>query len=190
MSQQAAQSTTVTLEQFERIPESTRYKLELSRGLVVREPRPGAKHGVITSRIYNLLYEQAERAGLGHVLIHSGFLLSTDPPTMREPDIAFITHDYHTNTLPEGFWPFAPELAVEVISPSNAVSYITQKAVQYLEAGTRLVWVVDPASRTIWAHRSLHDVKILLESDELDGEPVIRGLRAPIAPLFAEWGVR
>jgi Uma2 family endonuclease len=187
MAHEARPSTVLTLEQFERIPDSTRYKLELSRGLVVREPRPGARHGVITSRIHNLLFDSGERSGHGLVVTQCGFLLAEDPATVREPDVAFITPEHHTNTVPDGFWPFAPDLAVEVISPSNTVSYISQKVVEYLEAGCRLVWVVDPPSRTVWVHRSLNDGRILRENDELTGEPVIPGLRASVAALFAAW---
>src|SRR5688572_1523646 len=187
MDKQQERSGLVTLEEFERMPELTRYRQELSRGRVVREPRPGARHGVITSRIFMLLMEQGEQLGHGRVLTHNGFLISREPPTVREPDVAFSTNAQLPDALPDGFWPFSPDMAVEVISPSNKFSAINDKVGQYIEAGSRLVWVVDPSTRSVWVHRSLQDVKILRGNDELTGEPVIPGLRHSLRELFADW---
>jgi Uma2 family endonuclease len=177
----------VTLEEFECVPESNRYKLELSRGHVVREPRPGARHGIIWNRVYDVLLQHGQRAGYGICVAHAGFLLASEPPTVREPDIAFITRERLPADLPDGFWAFAPDLAVEVISPSNTVSAINDKVLQYLEGGSRLVWVVDPRTHSVCVYRSLHDIRILRRGDVLDGTPVIPGLSVSLETLLADW---
>jgi Uma2 family endonuclease len=187
MERQRELSARVSLEEFEAMPEETGYRLELSRARVVREPRPAARHGVITGRIFRLLLEQGEQPGHGRVLIHNGFLLSREPPTLREPDVAFSTNAQLPDAIPDGFWPFSPDLAVEVISPSNTVYDINEKVVQYLEAGSHLVWVVDPHTRSVTIYRSLQDATILRGGDELSGEQVIPGLRQSLRELFAEW---
>jgi Uma2 family endonuclease len=189
MSYEAKPTITVTLEEFERVPESTRYKLELSRGHVVREARPGARHSIIWNRVFDVLMEHGQRVGLGLCIAHGGFLLSSEPATVREPDIGFIARERLPVILPEGFWPFAPDLTVEVLSSSNTMSEINDKVLQYLEAGSRLVWVVDPRTPSIGVYRSLHDIRILRRGDLLDGEPVIPGLRVPVDVLLADWTV-
>lgn len=175
----------VKLEEFQRMPEEDAYRVELVRGRIVREPRPGAEHGWLTGQLVERIGSFARQRGLGIVVTETGFLMSVDPPTVRGPDAAFIAaENLPTEDIPKGFWTTAPDLAVEVVSPSNTAAEIQEKVLEYLASGSRLVWVVDPATRTVAAYRSREDIRLLTEGDVLDGADVLPGFRLAIAELF------
>lgn len=127
----------------------------------------------------------ARRHGLGKTWIETGFILAEDPPTLRGPDIAFIA----AGRLPprEGRGRFVttiPDLVVEILSPHERAEEVREKVSEYLVAGVRLVWVVDPATRTVALHRSGEDVRVLAEGDALDGEDVLPGFRVAVDVVF------
>jgi Uma2 family endonuclease len=155
----------------------------------VREMGPaGAVHGRLELRIGRRLAEHVEGHGGGEVLVGDvGFVLALphDPERVRAPDVAFVT----TARLPEGRLPErfirgAPDLAVEVLSPSDDPVEVQQKVRDYREAGTRLVWVLAPRARTATVYRANGSARLLREGDQLDGEDVLPGLAIPLAELF------
>ena len=175
----------LTLEEFERLPEENGYRLELSAGRVVKEPPPGAIHGWVSRNLLLPLGRYAEEHSLGLVTFQTGFLLTAEPPTVREPDLAFLAREHlPSEGPPRGFWTMAPDLAVEVVSPSNTATEIREKVLQYLRAGSRLVWVVDPDTRSVAAYRSRQDVQLLTENDVLDGADVVPGFRLDVSEIF------
>lgn len=113
-----------------------------------------------------------------------GVVFPGEPPTVRGPDIAFYTTDRVPDPLPEGFLTAAPDLAIEIVSRGNTVSRLLEKVTEYLAAGTRLVWVVDPSSRTATIYRSRQDIRILTEEEVLDGAEVVSGFRAVLAEIL------
>lgn len=123
---------------------------------------------------------------LGEVLLaETGFLLSRDLDTVRAPDIAFIHNNHLSATVPEEtFWPGAPDLAVEVLSPGDTSGEIDEKVKAWLDSGTTVVWVVNPAWRNVTVYRSPTDVKILTENDELTGEDAVGGFRCRVGDIF------
>jgi Uma2 family endonuclease len=124
--------------------------------------------------------------GVGRAMALTGFQLSVEPPTVREPDVAFIAADrLQPEGFGRGFWPGAPDLAVEILSPSNRATEIQAKVLEYLDAGTRMVWVIDPQSGTATAYRSREDIRLLGPGDALDGADVLPGFRLPLSELFA-----
>lgn len=132
----ASQDPEITLEEYEHLPDEPEYIVEVSRGRLVRQPRPGARHGRIATQIGHALYEFVRSHELGSVELESGFVLAHQPLVIRGPDVAFIARSRLPDTVPVGFWPFAPDLAVEVLSPSNTASAIEAKILEYLDAGT------------------------------------------------------
>lgn len=173
----------LTLDEFIRLPdEETRN--ELVRGRVVREPPAGFEHGGLAAHIAHRLREFVAREDLGMVVgAETGFILFEEPPTVRAPDAAFVARD----RLPEDrtdFAPLAPDLAVEVVSPSNTMPQIHDKVCDFLDAGSRMVWIIEPRRRTVMVYRSRDDIRLLTEGDELDGGDVLPGFRFPVAELF------
>jgi Uma2 family endonuclease len=177
----------VTLEEFERMPEEDAFRVELVRGRVVREPLPGARHASLNARLLSRIDAHVRTHDLGITLAEAGFILSVDPPTVRGPDIAFLGKErIPEEGVPVGFWPGAPDLAVEIVSPSNRAGEIREKVLEYLGAGTRLVWVVDPATRSVAAYRSREEIRLLTAGDDLDGVDVLPGFRLALSVLFAQ----
>lgn len=175
----------LSLEAFRRLPEENAYRVELSRGRLVREPRPGAEHGWLTGRLVRLLGSHAEEHHLGVVVTETGFLLGQDPATVRGPDAAFIASGrLPAEGIPSGFWPMAPDLSVEVVSPSNTASEIQQKVLEYLEAGTQLVWVVDPGPRTVTAWRPPREARVFREGETLEAGKALPDFRLDVSALF------
>ncbi len=164
-----------------------RYRYELVRGEVRRMNPSGARHGVLAARIAALLDSHVRAHGLGEVMgAETGFVLASDPDTVRAPDAAFVTRERVERTgLTEGFFPGAPDLAVEVISPRDSYTEVEDKALAWLAAGSRMVLIVDPRRRTVTVYRSPADIRVLAGEEAIEGDDVVPDWRAPLAELFA-----
>jgi len=160
-------------------------RCELLRGDLVMMSPAGSRHGAIALRIGSILLDFVNRRGLGVVLgAETGFQISYDPDTVRAPDAAFVRADRIGGGLPAGFFPGAPDLAVEVLSPSDRASEVSAKVENWLSAGCLAVWVVDPKTHAITVYRSSHESTIFNPSDTLDGGDVLPGFRTPVAEVF------
>ena len=148
-------------------------RTELVRGrMIVREP-PGFRHGDIAVNLTVVISQFVRARNLGRVLSESGYVLFTNPDTVRGPDVSFVREERVPDPLPLGFARFAPDLAVEVLSPDDRPGDVLQKVADYLRAGTRLVWVIDPDRRQARVHRADGTIAIVTENDVLDGEDVL-----------------
>ncbi len=116
----------------------------------------------------------------------NGFPCFPDAPgKVRKPDAAFIARDrYSTGDLSDGFVSLAPDLVVEVISPNDLATDVEKKVEEYLGAGVRLIWVIDPETRTVRIHRGDGSAARLRQDGELSGEDVVPGFRCPVRDLF------
>jgi Uma2 family endonuclease len=132
-----------------------------------------------------LLNEHVQRLGLGTVLVEAGYVLRRMPDTVRGPDISFVSvARLPSNQIPETFIPGAPDLAVEIISPSSRWSEVEEKVADYLAGGARLVWLVDPRERRVVVRYPDRAPAVLAENDTLDGEDVVPGFTLPVAELL------
>jgi Uma2 family endonuclease len=165
----------LSIPEYARLREAEAFRSELVRGVLVREPRPGAWHGRTQTRLARRLDAFAEAGNLGTVFTDVGVAIPRKPGTVRGPDVAFYGRDRLPPPIPEGFLELAPDLAVEIVSPSNTVSELLEKVIDYLDAGTRLVWVIDPRSRTATVYRSRADIRVLREDEILEGGDVLPG---------------
>ncbi|MGH8569674.1 MAG: Uma2 family endonuclease, partial [Gammaproteobacteria bacterium] len=158
---------------------------ELVRGMMrVSEP-PGGFHGVLAGRLAAKLVAHVEQHGLGTVLVESGYLLRRDPDTVRGPDLSFITAArLPADRMPIAFIPIAPDLAIEVLSPEDRPGEIEERIADFLEAGTRMVWVVDPSRRRVLVHRRSRPPRMVGAGGALDGEDVVPGFRLSMVELF------
>ena len=143
------------------------------------------EHGRVVLRLGRIVASFIEAPGLGDALgAETGFRIGVDPDTVRAPDFAFVSRERLPEvTSPRGFGIGAPDLAAEVVSPGDSYSEVEEKVLDWLRAGTRLVWVVDPRTRTVAVHDASGNVSIL--TDVLTGGNVLPGFECRISDLFA-----
>ena len=159
-------------------------QVELVRGrLVVKEP-PGYLHAVIAARLTFELMQYVRAHDLGQVVSDPGFTLERNPDTVRAPDIAFVQRSRVPDPLPTAFAEFAPDLAVEVLSPYDRPGETLAKIGDWLDAGTRLVWVIDAARRQARVYRQDGTEAVLSETDALRGEDVLPGFSCPVSSIL------
>jgi Uma2 family endonuclease len=160
---------------------------ELVRGeLRVSEP-PGWGHGNIATRVIVRLGAYVEAHGLGYVTGEAGYVLERGPDTVRGPDAAFIRWDRRPGPdVEHRYFEGAPDLAVEIVSPSDRAGEIAETVEGYLAKGTRAVWVVYPTRRQVVVYTPDGAARTLRESDRLDGGDVVPGFSCPVAELFPE----
>jgi Uma2 family endonuclease len=162
---------------------------ELIKGELIKvSPPPGHEHGLVAMNLAGPLYEHAKKNKLGNVYAaETGYLLEENPDTVRAADASFISRERIAKAgAVRGYWRGAPDLAVEVISPSDTVGRIEGKVAEWLESGTRAVWLVSPKLHTVTVYRSLTDIAVLTEKDMLDGGDVVLGFQIAIAEIFAQ----
>jgi Uma2 family endonuclease len=137
-------------------------------------------------RIAARLFQHVEAHNLGTVYAaETGFQLAQDPDTVRAPDVAFVSRQRLAAVEEtEGYWPGAPDVAVEVISPSDRYTDVEDKVVEWLEAGSRMVIVVNPRQRAVTVYHSRTDIIRLTEEDTLEGGDVVPGWQLPIREVF------
>jgi Uma2 family endonuclease len=170
-------------------------RVELVRGqLVVREPA-SFNHGELTLRIgvalTNHLEQEREREAWPRArgrlaAADPGFTLARRPDTVRAPDLAYVSRERFSGPMPEGFPELAPDLAVEVRSPGDRAGELHAKVADWLSAGTQVVWVVEPARRTVTVYRADGTVHVCSGDDLLTGEALLPGFVLPLPLLFAE----
>src|SRR2546422_877614 len=160
-------------------------RTELVRGvLVVREPA-GYNHGRVIAQLTGRLWSHVERTAAGQLLgAETGFTLFRDPDTVRAPDIAFVHRDRLPDPASRGFVDLAPDLVVEVLSPDDRPGETLGKVGDWLQTGTRLVWVIDPERRTARIYRADGRETSVTEAGELRGEEVLPGLACPLSSLL------
>ena len=168
------------------MPSGGRTPLELVKGKLYEMAPAGGRHGRVAMRIGTLLNAYVESTGLGQVFAaETGFILQRNPDTVRAPDAAFVAQGrMPPGETPDGYLALAPDLAVEVISPTDRPRDIREKVADWLNAGTRLVWVIYPSSRTTTVHRPPGTVEELEEADTLDGADVVPGFTCVLGELF------
>ncbi len=160
-------------------------RVELVQGvLVVREPA-GSRHGLVAMSLGVELGVYVKRTGAGGVFAaETGFKLSTNPDTVRAPDVAFVTRERLPSPGATGYAELAPDLAVEVLSPDDRPGEVLAKVADWLSAGTRLVWVIDPWRRLARVYRQDGSEALVTGDGALDGEDVLPGFSCPLASIF------
>ncbi|MCV2488238.1 Uma2 family endonuclease [Geodermatophilus sp. YIM 151500] len=157
---------------------------ELVEGTLRTMTPAGGEHGRIGARLLIRVGVFVEAQQLGEVFTaETGFWLARDPDTVRAPDVAFVRADRVPDARVPGFVPLAPDLVAEVVSPTDRAVEVAGKALSWLDAGVRLVWVVDPENRTVTVHRP-DGASVLRAQDVLHGEDVLPGFALPLRELW------
>jgi Uma2 family endonuclease len=163
------------------------YRYELIEGALKKMSPAGSKHGQVALTIAGLLWQHVRAHKLGVVFAaETGYKIASNPDTVIAPDASFVRQaEIDRLGETEKFWPGAPDLAVEVVSPGDTAREVREKVAAWLAAGTQMVWVVDAKKRTISVHRKQADVAVLTEKDMLDGADVVHGFNCKVAEVFA-----
>ncbi len=184
------QSPAISADRFLELIAQPEYKernIELVEGKIVEMPHANAEHAEILSVLHYAIAHFVYKNSLGRLGVgDAGFILARNPDrrdTVRGVDLAFISKAKSPAPWPRTRLEIAPDLAVEVLSPSNTAMDINLKIGQILQAGTASVWIVDPQSRTVTVHTSDGAVT-LREGDTLTGGDVLPGFELPVADIF------
>ena len=160
---------------------------ELVRGKLRTMTPPGSDHGRIAATMGGLLFVHARETGSGVTVGETGFVLARDPDTVRAPDAAFIARERaETIGRTPKYWPEAPALAVEVISPDDTKREVHEKALEWLAAGSIIALVLDPPKRTATVYSGEDNTPhVHSEQDKLDLSDAVPGFSVVVAELFA-----
>ena len=178
----------MTAEELWRMPDDG-MRHELIYGELRTMAPSSGEHGWIALNVGGPLREHVRAMALGRAFAaETGFMLARDPDLVRAPDAAFVSRErVEALGRVEGFWPGAPDLAVEVVSPGDTHAEVTEKALAWLAAGSRMVLVADPSRHAVTVYRSREDIRILVSEagDVIDGADVVPGWKLPVAEVFA-----
>jgi Uma2 family endonuclease len=171
--------------QFVRLPENQSKKYELIQGKVIEMPAPSPLHAYIAGIIYATILRYLQQNPLGFTFPDSvSYILLDDTEVI--PDASFISY-HRQKTLPEKFV-IPPDLAVEVVSPSNRPRQMLNKVELYLQSGTRLVWVIYPDEQVADVYRMNDDGRLISQKltikDAFSGEDVLPNFELPLKDIF------
>jgi Uma2 family endonuclease len=170
---------------FERYGGKDSPSYELVKGKLVEMTPPSGVHGETAIAIGSALYDFVRRSNLGRVMVETGYTLGREPDTVRGPDVSFVMAE----RVPQGGWARGyvegpPDLAVEVVSPSDSAAEVEGKVHDYLSNGTRRVWVVYASTKRLLAYSLDGSVRWYQEEDTLEDQELLPGFAVPLAELF------
>jgi Uma2 family endonuclease len=166
------------------------FRYDLLEGELRKMSPPGSVHGYVTMEVSYRLAEHVRRNSLGSVFAaETGFRIGRNPDTVLAPDVSFIRKERIGVTgIPTAFYPEAPALVVEVVSPADTAEEVDDKMHRWFAAGVELAWVVYPSGRTVTVYNGLDSIRVLSENDMLDGGSVVPGFTCRVGDLFAALG--
>ena len=173
----------MTAEELIRLPDDG-LRHELIKGQHLTMPPPSPEHGAVMTNVAVLLHQHVRAHHLGKVITgDAGFKLESDPDTVLGPDVAFITQERIAGISTQ-YFPGAPALVVEVLSPGDRKAKVDGKVNMWLEAGAAVVWLINPKTRTVEIRKADGPNELLTLEDELTGDDIIPGFSCRVAELF------
>lgn len=179
-------SPLMTVEELQCLPRDGTLRA-LERGELIEMPPAGPDHGEVCAAVIEYLRHFVRTRRLGKTYgSETGFILAETPDTLLAPDCAFIRRERVSSLdRQRGFLKVAPDLVVEVLSPSDTMKSAVDKAVKWLRAGTQQVWIVSPRHRTVTILESPDAAgKVLSESEVIENILILPGFRLAVADLF------
>lgn len=174
----------MTLEEFERLPDDGR-TYEVSEGELITLSGPKSLHSRILRKVYKAVEAYLDKSDLGEAYPETDHVLSLDPLTVRRPDVSFVIQQRIRETPEDDYFMGSPELAIEVVSPSESAENLHIKIRQYLQFGAKQIWVLYPKTKTLEVHQPRVPTATLEQSDTLDGGDLLPGFSVKVADLFA-----
>ena len=157
------------------------YRHELIKGELLTMPLPKSEHGRVVANLLMLLGLHVKAHNLGAVFAETGYKLESNPDTVLGPDVSFVSRERLGD--PDGYYEGAPDVAVEVLSPSDRRGRIEWKTNLWISLGAKSVWNVNPKLRTVEVVRAGGERKVFHETDELVDETV-PGFRVTVSEIF------
>jgi Uma2 family endonuclease len=174
----------MTVEEFAELPDDGK-RYELVRGVLVEMSHPQSQHGIVLVALAALLRTWVRPRAIGSIMADVGHVVERGPDTVRGPDVAFVRAG-RLNLRKTSWVEGGPDLAVEIRSPGDRKGEIEERVADYLHAGTPLVWIVDPAKRTVVVRAPGAEDRTLTVADTLDGGDVLPGFTVPVREVFAD----
>jgi len=175
----------MTADELLRLPRG-QYRHELINGELKTMPLAGHNHGRITVRLSSPMAQFVWDNGLGEVFTaETGFKLTSNPDTVLGPDVCFVAKErVEQFGGRDGYFEGPPDLAVEVLSPSERSGQVSKKVSQWLFFGAKQVWVVNPKTRTVDVHELDKEAVTFSEGEVLEGGDLLPGFKIPVSRLF------
>ena len=181
-----ATKTLLSIEQLAKLPDDDRL-YELDEGELITMAPASGMHGRMESRVTRVLDIFMREHPVGELLTSdTGFVLSRNPDVLRSPDLAFLRSDKADLVQEDGFVEGAPDLAIEIVSPSDSATSVVRKVRQYLEAGTHTVWVIHRRTREVQVHEASGTSRFLTADQILDAPDLLPGFSVKVAELFPD----
>ena len=178
-----ATQTILTLREFEKLPEDGNLH-ELNEGALVLMTHPKYRHMAVSHKVLRALQEFLTTHRVGEAYIEMAYLLAEDPATLRVPDVSFLRSERLSGVGDDEYLRGAPDLAVEVVSPSNPKMDLEQKIRQYQTAGVAFIWALYPDRRCVDVFDAVRKIATLHEGDTLEAPSLFPGWSVPVAELF------
>jgi Uma2 family endonuclease len=174
----------LTALEFWKLPQNGTRR-ELVCGEVVETMPPGGRHGAIAASMATLLRIWTQQNAGGYVGVEAGYLLTHDPDTVRGPDVSFVRADrIPASGIPEAFWNLSPDLAVEVVSPNETAEDVRAKVLDFLSAGTPLVWTIYPRTEEVIVHTPDGLARTYGPNDTIEFPDLLSQFTCHVAELF------
>lgn len=154
---------------------------EYTKGKLIPMNNPTMEHGEMSSNLVILLGNHVRQHNLGK--IYTAETTFKIGESGRKPDVAFVSQE----RLPENrrqASPIAPDLAIEIASPTDKLYDVQEKVLEYLGAGVQMIWIIEPILKTVTVYRSPNDIKMLTIKDQLTGEDVVEGFQCSVSEIF------
>lgn len=178
-----SRKTLLTADELELMPDDDSVRTELDEGELISMPPAGWDHGDSETEILAILRNYVRKHRLGKVLSgDTGFRLRDD--TVRSPDVAFVKQERVAELKSKGFAKGAPDLAVEIFSPTDSVAQLMRKVKQYLAAGCHTVWIVYPETQEVHVLESTGADRLLRGEDVLEAPELLPGFTVRVADFF------
>jgi Uma2 family endonuclease len=173
----------LTLEQFAGLPaDGARH--EMDAGVLITLPPAKSLHSRVARSVFIAIQECLDRSDVREAFPEAGYMLSEDPLTIRQPDVSVISKERIAATEAESYFQGAPDLAVEIVSPSDSAQDLEAKVRQYLQAGAQQVWVLYPKTKNIHVFSGTRSLLILDENQTLEGGEFLPGFSIKVSDLF------
>lgn len=178
-----SRKTLLTADELEQMPDDDSVQIELDEGELITMPPAGEEHTHLEVELISELRNFAKKHNLGRVYSgDAGFRLRDD--TVRAPDVAFVRRERVESIRGRGFIKGAPDLAIEIFSPTDSLRQLGRKVKQYLAAGCHTVWVVHPSRKEVDVYESTGSDRTLTAEDMLEAPDLLPGFSVKIAELF------